>query len=420
MAFLVLLLVSLATLTRVETQVAANNQTVTQARQNALMALNIALGQLQKQAGPDARVTARGDLLGATVENPWFTGVWDAGTSSPSATTWLVSGNEITPLSVSQATSLNRTAASPEVSLTSAASPGRVQLVGTGTASATLTNGAVVVPAVAIQATPPGLASGTNVVVGRYAWWVGDQGVKASLALPDRADEVTYAPWYDSANPTLVQQRRRIRQQIGSSPNYFRPGAVAVSGLSSVRQEGFDPAQNLTTTPLNRVVSTAQMGMLTSAGGTVAQADFVKDRYYDFTGTAYSVLANTLPSSNANRGLLLDLSTKPLMLGTAFEKYADYTSYMEAPGTVGAGVPTSLLIMNADSPRRRYVTQAPTDNAAAGLPDIAFSVAPVLSNFIIQFQARRVSASNPALQIRSRVMPRCGTPTAPRWCHRRI
>ncbi|MET0263386.1 MAG: hypothetical protein ABW223_10845, partial [Rariglobus sp.] len=58
LAFLVLLLVSLASLTRVETQVAGNNQSLAQARQNALMALNIAIGQLQKHTGPDQRVTA--------------------------------------------------------------------------------------------------------------------------------------------------------------------------------------------------------------------------------------------------------------------------------------------------------------------------------------------------------------------------
>lgn len=62
LAFLVLLLVSLASLTRVETQVANNNQSLAQARQNALFALNLALGQLQKHAGPDTRVTARADV----------------------------------------------------------------------------------------------------------------------------------------------------------------------------------------------------------------------------------------------------------------------------------------------------------------------------------------------------------------------
>ena len=414
LAFLVLLVVSLATLTRVETQVASSNRQLAQARQNALLGMQIALGQLQKYAGVDNRVTARADLLGAGVQNPWFTGVWDADTASPNAMTWLVSGNETTPLAVNQSTSLNRTSASPDVALTSAASPGQVRLVGPGSArmsdlvqggSTIITNGAVVVPAVAIQGAAPGFATGTTAVVGRYAWWVGDQGVKASIALPDRSDDVKYLPWYDPTATTGCDLRARIRQQIGSGYNYFRPGNTAVSGLSTVRQEGFDPFQNHTTTPLTSVVSAGQLALLTSAGGTVTSTDFMKDRYNDFTNTTYSVLANTLPSTNPNHGLLLDLSTKPSLLGTAFEKYADYTSYMEAPGSTTAGapaVPASLLIANVDSPRRRYVTQPFTDNAATGLPDVAFSVAPVLSNFIIQFEVRRASSST-ALQIRSRV-----------------
>src|SRR4051812_2579382 len=130
LAFLVLLLVSLASLTRVETQVANNNQQIAQARQNALMALNIALGQLQKNAGPDQRVTARADVLtnyagspaatdaesSANYVNFWknrsrsWTGVWGNSATSigysllpsqitapgntPTLTGWLVSGNE--------------------------------------------------------------------------------------------------------------------------------------------------------------------------------------------------------------------------------------------------------------------------------------------------------------------------------------
>ncbi|MFH1496533.1 MAG: hypothetical protein ABII82_01790, partial [Verrucomicrobiota bacterium] len=76
-AFLVLILVSLATLTRVETQVAANSQQLAQARGNALMALNVAIGQLQKYAGPDQRTTARADLEnGAGVNNTHWVGVY--------------------------------------------------------------------------------------------------------------------------------------------------------------------------------------------------------------------------------------------------------------------------------------------------------------------------------------------------------
>ena len=130
LAFLVLLLVSLATLTRVETQVANNSQQRFQARQNALLALNIAIGQLQKYAGPDQRTTARSDIINTAVL-PTYTppasgrwvgvyGSWSPAdyTHSPSTVSanvvngsnynlptgsqaallnWLVSGNEAVP-----------------------------------------------------------------------------------------------------------------------------------------------------------------------------------------------------------------------------------------------------------------------------------------------------------------------------------
>jgi hypothetical protein len=128
LAFLVLLLVSLASLTRIETQVATNSQQLSQARQNALMALNIAIGQLQKQTGPDQRITAKADLLTTYSGSPaptdastafdtfWhtrnraWTGTWGNQASqinytltpsqitgsgtSPTLLGWLVSGNE--------------------------------------------------------------------------------------------------------------------------------------------------------------------------------------------------------------------------------------------------------------------------------------------------------------------------------------
>ncbi|HEY9249944.1 MAG TPA: hypothetical protein VIO38_12470, partial [Rariglobus sp.] len=88
LAFLVLLLVSLASLTRVETQVAANNQQLAQARQNALMALNIAVGQLQKYAGPDQRTTARADLEnGAGKSNGQWIGVYGSAVRADYAAT---------------------------------------------------------------------------------------------------------------------------------------------------------------------------------------------------------------------------------------------------------------------------------------------------------------------------------------------
>jgi hypothetical protein len=142
LSFLVLLLLSLSLLTRVGTQMAANNLQAAQAQQNALVALNIALGQLDKFAGPDQRTTAPAEFGDPTLNNTasaipvligsatvttnapvnpnWpamgvvapvagdrqWTGVWgnhDPGgqiftkTPTPVFLNWLVSGNEGAP-----------------------------------------------------------------------------------------------------------------------------------------------------------------------------------------------------------------------------------------------------------------------------------------------------------------------------------
>ena len=81
MSMMVLLMVSMASLTRVETQIAANYQKADQARENALYALKIALGQLQKHVGPDQRSTARADILGAATRS--VTDTWNGSAVTP-------------------------------------------------------------------------------------------------------------------------------------------------------------------------------------------------------------------------------------------------------------------------------------------------------------------------------------------------
>ncbi len=92
LSFLVLLMVAMSSLVRVETKVAANNDTVAQARQNALLGLNVALGKLQETAGPDQRITATSDLVLTNPDQKNLTGVWVPGNANP--ITWLVNGNE--------------------------------------------------------------------------------------------------------------------------------------------------------------------------------------------------------------------------------------------------------------------------------------------------------------------------------------
>lgn len=104
MSFVLVIILSLVILISVETANATNTKVRLLARENARLGLMMALGDLQKHAGPDQRVTARAEIL-----NPEFsdseqiedgarlwTGVWD--TNDPSKDpVWLVSGNTPDP-----------------------------------------------------------------------------------------------------------------------------------------------------------------------------------------------------------------------------------------------------------------------------------------------------------------------------------
>ncbi|MEZ0217900.1 MAG: hypothetical protein ACAH89_12260 [Rariglobus sp.] len=377
LAFLVLLLVSLASLTRVETQVASNNQSLAQARQNALFALNVALGQLQKYTGPDQRVTATADIAAsasggrlagntvaqntsavngtlnglapasatASVQNGtrWWTGVWGrAGTTyavvaksvydetpSPVLLNWLVSGNEDRAFTtdtsglVKTSTSDGRTTANtalftPGATINwaaagldpsapaswsggysnieiKAAGQKAVLLVGPKTAGANpdATGGAavdryVVAPLKDISvpsANVPGAGSSGNVTIGRYAWWVGDEGVKASYALVDpRPGKTT------PGGSTTDASESRLRLMSAS-----RTGAELIPGF------GAYPAADDTAAAvrLNRLLQMPQASLLDPSLSPDAQ----KSRFHDFTGKASGVLSDAL-----NGGLRQDLT----------------------------------------------------------------------------------------------------------------
>ncbi|MGF1448448.1 MAG: hypothetical protein ACFB20_03420 [Opitutales bacterium] len=84
MAFLVMLLVGISTLVTTETQAATTQNLQNLARQYARMGLGIALKELQRTAGLDQRITATGAIYDSNastksiedVEQPYWTGVW--------------------------------------------------------------------------------------------------------------------------------------------------------------------------------------------------------------------------------------------------------------------------------------------------------------------------------------------------------
>ena len=76
MAFVLLLILSITTLTQVEIKNAETSKDKMKAQQNALLAVSVAIGNLQKLAGPDTRITAPAEAI-ATINGPvQVTGVW--------------------------------------------------------------------------------------------------------------------------------------------------------------------------------------------------------------------------------------------------------------------------------------------------------------------------------------------------------
>lgn len=87
MILLTVIAVGLLSLSSISLRAASAEQLNREARQNARMALMLAIGELQSATGPDQRVTAPARIQGADVAQPHLTGVWQGwkwdGTGNP-------------------------------------------------------------------------------------------------------------------------------------------------------------------------------------------------------------------------------------------------------------------------------------------------------------------------------------------------
>ncbi|MFY7818380.1 MAG: hypothetical protein ACOVRB_08455 [Akkermansiaceae bacterium] len=241
------------------------------ARDNARMAMIIALGQLQKHAGSDTRITATADMAGSSGGNSltpgaapindnsingqkkgltalqngsrYWTGVWQnrdlptqisTRTPSPLLVQWLVSGNEST---FATPTAQNHTGILPSNSSVAVGANGNVSnsaravvLAGRNTVGdpgATTLPNYVAAPLIDVK------SSTTNVNTGRYAWWVGDEGVKAKINVPQQVtDSNQYA--------ALATQRRGWDSVTGFAqyPAPSSPGNNMLPRLASVSTIG--------------------------------------------------------------------------------------------------------------------------------------------------------------------------------------
>ena len=186
MVLIALIAVGMLGLSSIELRRAAQSNDISRARANAKLALLMALGHLQKQLGPDQRVSAPASL-DAAVAQPHWTGVWSTRKEDSSrywtrddsngglrdardnswdrqalVQSWLVSGND------------TERKHKPTDSLPDDQS---IALVDRGTTEPDApASEAVRAPMVKISHTPS--------QQGRFAYWIGDEGIKANIATP--------------------------------------------------------------------------------------------------------------------------------------------------------------------------------------------------------------------------------------------
>jgi len=308
MAFILLLILSITTLVRVETQSANIQLAQLKARMNAQLGAMVALGDLQRYTGPDQRVTARADILLApgadetdlpTAGQQRWTGVWSSKQSTSDAldtadgleghkARWLVSGNGNNP---------SVPTLDPNVAIT--VETANLASLGGSVTNKSNQDDTVKAPKVEIL-------GDDDVTEGHYAYWVSDEGVKARVNM---ADPFLDSDPYDPNNPDTYGAYYRTAMAQVADPTAVSNSAdeqLLTSTSSRWKDEAQDPG---------KISSLKNIPIFTDDN--LPSDEF----FHDFTVHSSGVLANT-----KDGGLKRDLSTALLnlpndMKGPMFEPF---------------------------------------------------------------------------------------------------
>jgi hypothetical protein len=304
-SLLMVMVLSFTVYVRMELRTVETRMQLQTARQHAKLAMQLAIGQLQLHAGPDQRSTARAEILGPSVTggNRFWTGVWTqnpAGGVAPNPV-WLVSGTAPDPIS------------------------------GAGSDSITL------FPAIngdsEIRAALEPLEDLDNLVRGKFAYWVSDEGTKASVQ-----GQRHRIPLYETAG--LTSRRPHTEYLVGFGvdldPFFTTPD--------------IDLTDTLLPLELEKATTLSQLPFALDSSGSPFAPSSSQIDHHDLTPLSLGVLENA--SDGGLKKNLSDSSFRDSFLAT------DETQAFLAPKsgalTVESGLPSDRGVSEGDpyfSPR---------------------------------------------------------------------
>ena len=259
MILLTVIAVGLLSLSSITLRASGNSSDSAAARANARMAMMLALGDLQKHAGLDTRVTARADIL--DVENPPVVGVWKSWEGGNHDKT---TGRPVSPGDYTQ-TKKNRflgwlTSGNPAVMPDSSSPPATskepdsVTLLGVAAVGAGADRTRLQIHL------PPSKINASN-RRGAFAWWVSGENQKARLPKP-------YEPSEDTPSRWAVSQKSHVTVD----PKPFGMDSLFV-----------DPK------PAELAISLKQSDFITTASAMKPSQEF----YHDLSTSSMGLLTNT-------------------------------------------------------------------------------------------------------------------------------
>lgn len=266
MVLLIVLALAMLSLSSVSLRSSSTSLERGRAMANARSSLIMAIGELQRHAGPDTRVTARADILSEVADDsPPLLGVWRSWQGENHEQSGPAAGRPINPGNYAQAkrdrflawlvsgapSQLNQPTTPPSV----APGSGKVPLISQGTVGAGRLSQEVHVAPV------PVLSQGQR---GAYAWWIGGENQKARLPEIRQPTDQTVAAWSTRRKSTTT-----------ADPSVFRLDALL---------QNPDLAQRLITPNQCDLSATAP-----ATGELKASQEF----YHDLSTQSVGLLTNT-------------------------------------------------------------------------------------------------------------------------------